>query len=61
MTNSLLKTKHELEAILAKHTKKAPAEIAEATRTDHYFSAEEAVKFGLADKVMVFAQMMELG
>lgn len=61
MTNSLLKTKHEMEVILAKHTKKAPAEIAEATRTDHYFSAEEAVKFGLADKVMGFAQMMELG
>lgn len=61
MTSSLLKTKHEMEVILAKHTKKAPAEIAEATRTDHYFSAEEAVKFGLADKVMGFAQMMELG
>lgn len=61
MTSSLLKTKHEMEVILAKHTKKATAEIAEATRTDHYFSAEEAVKFGLADKVMGFAQMMELG
>lgn len=60
MTNSLLKKKHEMEVILAKHTKKTPEEIAEATKVDHYFSAQEAVDFGLADKIVGFDQMMEL-
>lgn len=58
VSDSLLKTKREMEEILAKHTGKTPEEIAESTKTDHFFSAEEAVDFGLADAIKNFDEMM---
>ena len=57
VSESLMKTKRELEAILAKHTGKTPEEIAENTKTDHFFDAEEAVQFGLADEIREFDDM----
>ena len=59
ISDSLLKTKHEMEKILAKHTGKTVEEIAESTKTDHFFTAEEAIDFGLVDGVMEFNEMME--
>lgn len=49
---NLLKTREELCSILAKHTGKTLEEIYEKTSKDTWFSAEEAVEFGLADRVI---------
>ncbi|MBO5371603.1 MAG: ATP-dependent Clp protease proteolytic subunit [Lachnospiraceae bacterium] len=49
ISESLLETKDKLNKILAKHTGKTEEEVEQATRYDHYFQAEEAVEFGLAD------------
>ena len=59
ISDSLLRTKRSMEEILAKHTGKTADEIAEETKTDHFFSAEEAVEFGLADGIMGLDEMMK--
>ena len=61
ISDSLLKTKQEMEAILALHTGRTPEEIAEITKTDHYFTAQEAVNFDLADAVKDFSSMLKEG
>ncbi len=61
ISDSLLKTKQDMEAILALHTGRTPEEIAEITKTDHYFTAQEAVDFGLADAVKDFSAMLKEG
>lgn len=49
----LKKTKDRYIQILSKHTGKSPKVIEKAIdRKDHYMDAEEAVTFGLADKVV---------
>jgi len=57
ISDSLLETKAQMNRILAKHTGKSEAEIDEATSFDHYFSAEEAVAFHLADRIVDFKTM----
>lgn len=52
MSDNLLNIRSEVATILAKHTGKSVEEILENTRQDHYFTATEAVEFGLADKVL---------
>lgn len=59
ISESLLDTKTKMNEILAKHTGKTEEEIEEATKFDHYFSAEESIDFGLADKIISFEQIME--
>ncbi len=59
ISESLLKTKREMEELLSKHTGKTAEEIAENTKTDHFFEAEEAVSFGMADGIKDFDEMME--
>ena len=49
---SILKIKSALNEILAKHTGKTPDEINDAVRTDNYMTAEEAVAYGLIDRVI---------
>ncbi len=44
--------KRRLNRILAENTGKTVEEIAAATERDHYLSAEEALAFGLIDKVI---------
>ena len=61
ISDSLLKTKQDMEAILALHTGRTPEEISEITKTDHYFTAQEAVDFGLADAVKDFSSMLKEG
>lgn len=51
ISDSLLETRKMLNEILAFHTHKSLEEIDEATSYDHYFSAREAVAFGLADQI----------
>ena len=51
-TNEIIKTKKRLNEIYAKHTGKKLNEIAEIMERDKYFSPNEAIKFGLIDKVV---------
>ena len=51
-TNEIIKTKKRLNEIYSKHTGKKVNEIAEIMERDKYFSANEAIKFGLIDKVV---------
>jgi ATP-dependent Clp protease protease subunit len=51
-TNEIIKTKKRLNHIYAKHTGKNIKEVELIMERDKYFSAEEAIKFGLIDKIV---------
>ncbi len=51
-TNEIKKTKNRLNEIYSKHTGKKIDEIEKIMERDKYFSPEEAIKFGLIDKVV---------
>ncbi len=51
-TNEIKKTKSKLNEIYSKHTGKKISEISTIMERDKYFSADEAIKFGLIDKVV---------
>ena len=59
ISDSLIETRKKLNGILAKHTGHTLEEIDEATAYDHYFTAEEAVEFGLCDKVVDFGFLIK--
>ncbi len=48
----ILKTRDRLNKILAKHTNQKLAKIEKDTERDYFMSAEEAVKYGIIDKVI---------
>lgn len=48
----ILKTKDKLNAIMAKHTGQKIAKVEKDTDRDHFMSAQEAVKYGIVDKVI---------
>lgn len=52
VSDHILQSKKRLNRILAENTGKAIDEIEAATERDHYLSAEEALSFGLIDKVI---------
>ena len=51
-TNEIIKTKKRLNQIYAKHTEKDIKEVELIMERDKYFSPDEAIKFGLIDKVV---------
>ena len=51
-TKEIIKTKKRLNEIYAKHADKEIKEIELIMERDKYFSPEEAIKFGLIDKVV---------
>ena len=51
-TNEIKKTKNKLNEIYSKHTGKKIDEIQKVMERDRYFSPEEAIKFGLIDKIV---------
>ena len=51
-TNEIKKTKQRLNEIYSKHTGKKISEVSSIMERDKYFSPEEAIKFGLIDKVV---------
>lgn len=57
VSDSLISTSKVINNILSKHTGKSEEEIETITRTDTYFTATEAISFGLADGI---ADMKEL-
>ena len=52
LSDDLLRTREILCGILAEHTGRTLEEIYEKTASDSFFYADEAIKFGLADKVV---------
>lgn len=52
MSDHILKSRMRLNRILAENTGKTIEEIAADTERDHYMSAEEALKYGLIDKIL---------
>lgn len=48
-----------MNKILANHTGKSLQEIDESTDFDNYMNAQEAVQFGLADRIISFKDVME--
>ncbi len=50
--NEIIKLRHQLNNIMADHTGKELDVIARDTERDNFMSAEEAVKYGLIDKVL---------
>ncbi len=51
-TNEIKKTKQRLNEIYSKHTGKKINEVASIMERDKYFSPNEAIKFGLIDKIV---------
>ena len=51
-TNEIIKTKKRLNQIYAKHTGKNIKKVELIMERDKYFSPEEAIKFGLIDKIV---------
>lgn len=60
ISDGLIETKRKMDQILAELTGKREEEIAKATSYDHYFTAEEAVEFGLCDKIITINEMLEV-
>ncbi len=52
ISENLMKTREIMADILSKHTGKSVDEILEKTKSDSYFTGDEAVEFGLADEVI---------
>lgn len=59
ISESITATEEKINDILCALTHKSKEEIEQATSYDHFFSAEEAVSFGLADKIITFGEIME--
>ncbi len=51
-TEEIKKTKQKLNQIYAKHTKKKLDEVSSIMERDKYFTPEEAIEFGLIDKIV---------
>ena len=58
VADSMLDERNRMNEILARHTGKTEKEICKAASYDHYFTSEEAVKFGLCDRVVDFSEMI---
>jgi len=52
ISENLMKTRTIMAEILAECTGKTSDEILENTKSDSYFTAEEAIEFGLADEII---------
>lgn len=52
MSDQMQRTKQRLNRILSENTGRTLEEVAAATNRDNYMSAEEALKFGLIDRII---------
>lgn len=51
-TKEIIKIKSYLNNLMAKHTGQSVKKIEKDTERDYFFSAEEAVKYGIVDKIL---------
>lgn len=61
VSDNLLKARDKMNRILSKHTGRSIEEIEKATVFDHYMTPEEAVEFGICDKIVDFSMTLEEG
>ncbi len=54
-----METRKHINSLLVKHTKQTEKAVEKATSFDHYFNPQEAVDFGLCDKIISFDKIME--
>lgn len=54
----LNEVKEKIDGILSKHTGKTIKQINKATSHDNFFSAEDAIAFGLCDRIIDFNEIM---
>ena len=59
ISESLLQIRTKMNQLLSRHTGRSVEEIEEATSYDHYFDSQEAIHFGLCDKVASFQMLIE--
>jgi ATP-dependent Clp protease protease subunit len=52
VAKEILRTREQLNQIYVKHTGQSLENIEKAMERDHYMNAQEALSFGLVDKVM---------
>lgn len=60
ISDTLMETRRKMNQLLAKHAGKTEEEVEEATSFDHYFTPEEAVAFGLCDRIIGFDLIVEV-
>lgn len=60
LSDSLNKTKREMNELLSKHTGRTLKEVEKAASYDHYYSAQEALDFGLVDEIVNFNELWEV-
>ena len=58
VSESLMNVRNQLNSILAKHTGKTTKQIVKVTSSDHFFSPEDSVAFGLADEIISLERLM---
>lgn len=58
ISDSLFDSKKKINEILAKHTGKTIEEIDKVTLRDTYFSANEALRFGLVDRIITMNEIL---
>lgn len=51
-SENLMRTREIIAEVISKHTGHAMDEVYEATSYDHYFEAQEAIDWGLADRII---------
>lgn len=61
ISEELLSVREQMDILLAKHTGRTVEEIREKTSKDSWFTAQEAVDFGLADRICSYSEMMGFG
>lgn len=61
ISEELLATREKMDNLLAKHSGRTLEEVREKTSRDSWFTAQEAVDFGLADRICTYAEMMNFG
>ena len=59
ISDNLLATREKINRILAKHTGKTKAAIERITKHERFFTAQESVKLGMADKVITFGELVK--
>ena len=52
MSEHMQKTKQHVNSILAQNTGRTIEEVARDTERDHYMTAQEALDYGLIDKIV---------
>lgn len=61
ISEELLAVREQMDLLLARHTGRTVEEIREKTSKNSWFTAREAVDFGLADRICTYSEMMGFG